>query len=749
MKTKIIFLKIIVYLFIFLNCIYIIFPISTQAVTGEINQENNIELIEENSRKNNEEYILEESEEIIEQNKTNEAQEVLDVPKEITEKNADIKSNLEQIPGYTPSDRYYYNGKEVCQLYTGTYANNPVYKYTNQERNKSLNIGEEISIQNFYIKRAICNCGNILVEQTPDWYAVDSNRKLTYSDSSIVKDLKWKLSGYIPKDSSESGYSGYPSLEMKITGAKPGKTQIKYSVYQNYYYAYYWKSCRRCGQVYSEISFKGKWIEDNETVNITVNSDYNIIYDSDFNDMVSNMPTGETKTVAEILAKFNISKETPTREGYTFLGWTDIKNSNQVKYQPGDEITLDWKEGYGSTENPVSKTLYAVWEEDEIHTYTVIYTDGVAGEIVFPDEGYEGLKEGDKTPEFERGEPTREGYTFMGWAPSVNPIVKSSDCNENGEIIYTATWQKDQPKPIYANYKVEWYDINDNKLKTDEYRIGTIGNKVQVTDEDKAIEGYTFDAENEKNVLEETLKEDGSTVLKLYFIQDKNEIKEPNKTSEKNYKVEWYDINDNKLKIDEYRTGTIGNKVQVTENDKVISGYIFDAKNEKNILEEILEEDGSIVLKLYFIKEKNEIKEPNTPPNAESEKNYKVEWYDIYGNKLKETEIRTDIIGNIVEVTSGDKIIDGYTFIEYYKENNLSQELDKDGNVILKLHFKVEDEKLNSTNPEETDKKVSEINTGDNSRTTIYAILTMVSLIGIITILFLMKNKKIEGKHFK
>jgi len=415
--------------------------------------------------------------------------------------------------------------------------------------------------------------------------------------------------------------------------------------------------CNSCGTIWRTDA--NRWVDYTDSWTVTVNADYKLKYDANGG---YNIPIEETKTVAETSTKFNIGKEIPTRDGYIFKGWAESSNTSEAKYQPGDEITLDWKEGYGSTENPVSKTLYAVWEEDEIHTYTVIYTDGVAGEIVFPDEGYEGLKEGDKTPEFERGEPTREGYTFMGWAPSVNPIVKSSDCNENGEIIYTATWQKDQPKPIYADYKVEWYDINDNKLKTDEYRIGTIGNKVQVTDEDKAIEGYTFDAENEKNVLEETLKEDGSTVLKLYFIQDKNEIKEPNKTSEKNYKVEWY---------------------------------------------------------------------------------------DIYGNKLKETEIRTDIIGNIVEVTSGDKIIDGYTFIEYYKENNLSQELDKDGNVILKLHFKVEDEKLNSTNPEETDKKVSEINTGDNSRTTIYAILTMVSLIGIITILFLMKNKKIEGKHFK
>lgn len=43
----------------------------------------------------------------------------------------DSDTYLEQIPGYTPDDRFYYNGREVAQLYVGTYANKPVYQYTN------------------------------------------------------------------------------------------------------------------------------------------------------------------------------------------------------------------------------------------------------------------------------------------------------------------------------------------------------------------------------------------------------------------------------------------------------------------------------------------------------------------------------------------------------------------------------------------------------------------------------------------
>lgn len=74
-------------------------------------------------------------------------------------------------------------------------------------------------------------------------------------------------------------------------------------------------------------------------------------------------------------------------------------------------------------------------------TYTVTYTDGVEDEIVFPDQSTEDLKEGETTPEFE-GTPTREGYTFEGWAPAVKDTVDPTMADKNGVIVYTATWDK-------------------------------------------------------------------------------------------------------------------------------------------------------------------------------------------------------------------------------------------------------------------------------------------------------------------
>lgn len=52
---------------------------------------------------------------------------------------------------------------------------------------------------------------------------------------------------------------------------------------------------------------------------------------------------------------FTISSQTPTREGYTFLGWNTDKNAATASKQPGNTIVVN------NNNNPT--TLYAVWEE--------------------------------------------------------------------------------------------------------------------------------------------------------------------------------------------------------------------------------------------------------------------------------------------------------------------------------------------------------------------------------------------------
>ena len=74
--------------------------------------------------------------------------------------------------------------------------------------------------------------------------------------------------------------------------------------------------------------------------------------------------------------------------------------------------------------------------------YTVTYTDGVDGEVIFKDQvSYK--KPGEKTPAF-RGTPTRTGYKFIGWEPAVAATV-------TGNATYTAVWEEEKYTVTYTD----------------------------------------------------------------------------------------------------------------------------------------------------------------------------------------------------------------------------------------------------------------------------------------------------------
>ena len=133
-----------------------------------------------------------------------------------------------------------------------------------------------------------------------------------------------------------------------------------------------------------------------------------------FEDVVhENLPYG-TKTPA-------FYANDPTRKGYVFTGW----NPAVAAIVTGDA------------------TYTAVWEEDangngtpdkEEEKYTVSYTDGVENEEIFADQVYGNLLSGTATPAF-NGTPTRAGYKFLGWEPTVAETV-----TENA--TYVAQWEK-------------------------------------------------------------------------------------------------------------------------------------------------------------------------------------------------------------------------------------------------------------------------------------------------------------------
>ncbi len=141
-------------------------------------------------------------------------------------------------------------------------------------------------------------------------------------------------------------------------------------------------------------------------------------------------------------------------------------------------------------------------------------------------------------------EPTRDGYTFERWSEP------SYDKNLN--IIYNAIYKEDS-----IEYKVEWYDIEEEMIKDSEIRRGISGKEVSVTASDKIINGYTFDENNLGNILS-TILTPQSNELRLYF-------RSPDQLTSKIYKEtipnEDYKYNYHGLRYDE-NTRTISFKVK-------------------------------------------------------------------------------------------------------------------------------------------------------------------------------------------
>ena len=85
---------------------------------------------------------------------------------------------------------------------------------------------------------------------------------------------------------------------------------------------------------------------------------------------------------------------------------------------------------------------------------------------VFADQTTTDLHVGDTTPAFS-GTPTRSGYTFTGWEPSVAATVTDN-------AVYTAQWAKNSSSSHHSTRYTLHYESNGGTAYKDErYSSGT------------------------------------------------------------------------------------------------------------------------------------------------------------------------------------------------------------------------------------------------------------------------------------
>ena len=122
------------------------------------------------------------------------------------------------------------------------------------------------------------------------------------------------------------------------------------------------------------------------------------------------------------------------------------------------------------------------------NTYSVTYTDGVNDETIFADEVHQSVKYGAPVPAYNNGtNPSRKNYTFAGWDPSV-PVTMPAD-----NLTFTAQWEKN----IIPTYNFDLTDLGITVYKNFVSKYGRSAEKSFTAT--ATIEKETYTAEVDPN----------------------------------------------------------------------------------------------------------------------------------------------------------------------------------------------------------------------------------------------------------
>jgi uncharacterized repeat protein (TIGR02543 family) len=158
-----------------------------------------------------------------------------------------------------------------------------------------------------------------------------------------------------------------------------------------------------------------------------------ISYDGGSGD-VTGIPSGAT--TVKVGDSYTVSTAVPSRDGYTFSGWTVIVDGVSRTYHGGDSFIVK-----GDT------VLTAIWTKVSVtppadDTAEISYVDGGEGVTGIPS-GSTVVKIGDRytIPSIS---PSRDGYTFGGWTVIVDGVSRTYHGGDSfvvtGDTVLTAVW---------------------------------------------------------------------------------------------------------------------------------------------------------------------------------------------------------------------------------------------------------------------------------------------------------------------
>ena len=159
-------------------------------------------------------------------------------------------------------------------------------------------------------------------------------------------------------------------------------------------------------------------------------------------------PATQTGQSSDSYYTFTISTATPTRPGYTFLGWSKSSTATTASYQPGGTVNVYWVSEGGAAD------LYAVWQQDAPTTCTVNFTTDGGGTVdvntlsVAPGTSFSTYLRTITVGSTTVTATTSTGYVFEGWL--MNGSSAPSSGTITGDTTFKATYSSTTYSAIFS-----------------------------------------------------------------------------------------------------------------------------------------------------------------------------------------------------------------------------------------------------------------------------------------------------------
>lgn len=246
---------------------------------------------------------------------------------------------------------------------------------------------------------------------------------------------------------------------------------------------------------------------------------------------IDGMPLSKKGSIDAPEYTFEVTEE-PTLEGYKFLGWA--KNSKWTEENPVGEfypytegtssvpVYYDEDDGYEVSTATTTKTVYAIWKQMD---FMVHFDTQTKGEVANPASQKVTYKERYGT----LPQPTRTGYTFMGWTLTSGELADDF-------VTASSTVEIAKDHTLYAQWGAKSYVIRYHANTGEgtmedqiiEYDKPTALSPNAFTKDDYSFGGWSLTEDGEKKYNDKqivvNLLEEGYLDLYAVWIQDSHTV---------------------------------------------------------------------------------------------------------------------------------------------------------------------------------------------------------------------------------